>query len=58
MMGAKSDRASDVSSMISFDKALNKMNEKLNRLEINLMECLNCRQVGGGYNASYTGFPR
>ena len=48
MTTTRSDRASEVGSMTSFDKALNEMNEKFNRLEINLMERLN-RQ--GGNNA-------
>lgn len=58
---AKSDRASEVGSLSSFDKALNDMNEKFNRLEINLMERLNHRQGGngargGGYGYGYGGY--
>lgn len=49
---AASDRGSEVGSISSFDKALNEMNDKFNRLEINLMEKLN-RQVGGGNRGGY-----
>lgn len=52
VMMAASDRGSEVGSISSFDKALNEMNDKFNRLEINLMEKLN-RQVGGGNRGGY-----
>ncbi|KAI7873609.1 hypothetical protein K492DRAFT_138805 [Lichtheimia hyalospora FSU 10163] len=59
VLSAKSDHGLEVGSMISFDKALNEMNEKFNRLEINLMERLNRQGVnnhrGGryGYDNGY-----
>ena len=52
IVAARSDRASEVGSISSFDKALNEMNEKFNRLEINLMERLN-RQGGGNSRGGY-----
>lgn len=58
VVAARSDRASDVGSISSFDKALNEMNEKFNRLEINLMERLNHQRQGGngyGYGGGYGG---
>lgn len=41
VLSTRCDRASEVGSVSSFDKVLNDMNEKFNRLEINLMERLN-----------------
>ncbi|KAF7720709.1 hypothetical protein EC973_006313 [Apophysomyces ossiformis] len=44
-----SDQKLDALSLNSFDRALNEMNEKFNRLEINLMERLNRHQ---GYSSN------
>ncbi|CDH61240.1 hypothetical protein RO3G_10233 [Lichtheimia corymbifera JMRC:FSU:9682] len=51
----RSDRVSEVGSISSFDKALNEMNEKFNRLEINLMELLNRHQGDHGYGGNRYG---
>lgn len=51
----RSDRVSEVGSISSFDKALNEMNEKFNRLEINLMERLNRHQGDHGYGGNRYG---